>query len=315
MRNLTWLVCIFCAFTVAVLTWSPGPPDGTANRRSSRPHRRGDAMKETFTVSAGPNSVLPGEGVQGRYVLYVATDGQRGQGLGNIMNGLASAMLLAQTYNRAVCVNWADFNSVFLHRDAACNDMKPTHATKHATYWNFGATLASDDVRTIFSSLDRIVSFSGNEYVETTFPQVKRMQFKRTFALRPEFAHCALDPRPCVAHLRKGDNVADARQGVDRTTLALLGEAHRGCHLITNNNDWYALFDTFGWSNPGWETSHHSVRFQMWSDWCTIMHAEHVMHTPSAFSESALRMSDGASFKRIMGNKKGHVIFERETWQ
>jgi len=53
----------------------------------------------------------------------------------------------------------------------------------------------------------------------------------------------------------------------------------------------------------------------MWSDWCSILNAKFVIHTPSAFSESAIRLSEvHTTSKRIVGSKNQQLIIADETW-
>ena len=210
----------------------------------------------------------------------------------------------------------------FLDRNTNCKDIILSHNVVHVEYWNFGTTATPEEVRSIFASNENIVSFTGNDFVSPVFPRCEKASFHRAFAIRPKYSQCAVK-RPCVAHLRKGDNQNDWRPGLDESTRILLGTTFPDCHLITNNVHWYAEFENFGWTNSRWKSIEHSAfsaesdlnDFQMWSDWCSILNAKFVIHTPSAFSESAIRLSEVyTTSKRIVGSKNQQLIIADETW-
>ena len=146
-----------------------------------------------------------------------------------------------------------------------------------------------------------------------------------------------------VVHLRKEDNDgADHRRGLDSATLTTLGKLlPNNTFLVTNNVQWYSFFETFGWRNPGWHKIRHSalsevewgsadnrksvnltaptsidVEMQLWSDWYTILRAEHVYHTHSDFSLSAIHWNEIDS-KTVNGidRKTSALLLVDEHWR
>jgi len=74
-----------------------------------------------------------------RFLLF--RDGGRGQGIGNIMNGLLATHLLALSYNRTCCVShWPSFAKAFTRIPAAaCAGVSEATMIKHLSLWNFGS--------------------------------------------------------------------------------------------------------------------------------------------------------------------------------
>ena len=249
-----------------------------------------------------------------RYVIFVMANNARGQGLGNIMNGLAAAMLLARKYKRQVCVDWPSFNFAFPVQLNNCSNLV---AVQHTSFWNFGSSDPRSRVHKIFQSREKVISFSGNEYPDAVFPPLLKGEFKRHFFPRTSLLPFA-SPRECVLHIRKGDGSHDIRSGTGVATLVAAAKSLPPCHLVTNNVRWQSIFEPFGWTFSQTEIVVHSSsggnEKQLWADWITLAHAKHLTHTKSAFSESAIRMS-GAHSRILWGSDGNTLLYSPETWE
>jgi hypothetical protein len=201
----------------------------------------------------------------------------RGQGFGNVVNGLLSAHLLADEYDRIVCVDagWADFLRAF----------RPTHTEDEAAFcereWylhkstkreakdravdckivNFSAgTLNECSVRACLSH-EGPITFTGNAYPR--WAHVGRDYFAARYQ-PTELLEAVLpwhpDPPDVVVHLRKGDTEHDQRKGLDEDTFHALGRMlPNNTFLVTNRVGWYDWFgDKYGWRNSGWFEVKHS---------------------------------------------------------
>ena len=172
-----------------------------------------------------------------------------------------------------------------------------------------------------------VVGFSGNEYPGGLWPAIPKDIFSDSYEPTEKLRETLpfKDHPECVVHLRKPDAANDARRGLDDETLDALGRELGICYLITNNVAWYKRFEAIGWGNPHWTKVGHSAVgskgdgvLQMWSDWYTIALAKRVVHTPSGFSESALRLS-GSNIterysRRLVGNRDGKLLVQLENW-
>jgi len=114
-----------------------------------------------------------------RFLLF--RDGGRGQGIGNIMNGLLATHLLALSYNRTCCVShWPSFAKAFTRIPAAaCAGVSEATMIKHLSLWNFGSgqvdkkcwrSGGSCDV--LMQSDEVFLEITGNEYPFEIFPQL-----------------------------------------------------------------------------------------------------------------------------------------------
>ena len=254
-----------------------------------------------------------------KYVLY--TGGERGQGLGNIMNGLIVAHMLGRMYERTVCVIWPSFNRYFQEKDPYCDSVRvlPTHNMPKALSWNFGNTMDPQKNREIFKSDNKYILFDGNEWIEPNWPKIPKNVWSSSYIIKEP----TLIPHkfPCVAHLRNPDPSGDNRKRMTADIVTKLTKLFPKCHLITNNVNLFNVVKKLGWSHPSWNEVTHSASgpnehqdFIMWSDWLTILNADFVIHTPSGFSESALRLSPNAESRRFEVGSNGEFVFSLETW-
>jgi hypothetical protein len=273
-----------------------------------------------------------------RFLLF--RDGGRGQGIGNIMNRLLATHLLALSYNRTCCVShWPSFAKAFTRIPAAaCAGVSEAIMIKHLSLWNFGSgqvdkkcwrSGGSCDV--LMQSDEVFIEITGNEYPFEIFPQLPVGLFESLYTpselLVSYFKLQAPWPQT-VVHLRAGDNSADKRDGVDRNSLDFLVHmlpVHT--FVITNNEKLHERFVTMGfkaYDAPRGQvhttlSSDSTTVLQAWRDWYTIFRAGVVLHTPSAFSESAARAS-GAFSRRVQAYNKRAVrnlseMLAPETWQ
>lgn len=128
-----------------------------------------------------------------------------------------------------------------------------------------------------------------------------------------------------VAHLRVGDPHEAGRRGLfaakphEAATSLLLSSLPADAYVLTDSDDTHDALCTRrrggssagAFACPPWGVLPHSAErsvsgggdreerrtatLRTWADWWTIKSAEaHVLHTPSAFSESALRFSSAA---------------------
>ena len=263
----------------------------------------------------------------------------RGQGIGNIMNGLISCLLLAQKYDRIVCVSsWDSFNDALqsVHKDECAEILKTTsnYHRESVQCWNFGVECEKSCWQSagrcdiVLGSAAQVVWFDGNEYPEPIFPALRDGFFSAlytpTSALQQMLVWATVIPPKTVVHLREGDDASDVREGLDATTLnALYQHLPSDTFIITNSLRIHQHY-----TNTTWDTYEHDTRQRhtalsndistsmlAWRDWYTIFLAESVYHTQSAFSESALRCS-GSKSKRITGrfDPGGNMVMEDETW-
>ena len=262
-----------------------------------------------------------------------------GQGIGNIMNGLISCLLIAQKYNRIVCVSsWDAFNNAFqsVHTDE-CTEILKTTSIYHRDVvqcWNFGAGCekscwhSAGRCELVLGSATRIVWFDGNEYPEAIFPALSNGFFLAlytpTTALKQILVWENQTPPKTVVHLREGDDASDVRGGLDATTLiALYKHLPSDTFIITNSLRIHKHYNNTTWASYEHDTRQRhtaisndiSTSMLAWRDWYTVLMAESVYHTQSAFSESALRCS-GSKSKRITGrfDPGGNMVMEDETW-
>jgi len=263
----------------------------------------------------------------------------KGQGIGNIMNGLISCLLLAQKYDRIVCVSsWDSFKNAMqsVHRDE-CDEILKTTSRYHRDIvqcWNFGTGCekscwhGAGRCEMVLGSAAQVVWFDGNEYPEAVFPALSPGVFSAlytpTSALKQILVWRTPTPPKTVVHLREGDDASDVRGGLDaRTLIALHQHLPSDTFIITNSFRIHQHYTKTTWDSYEHDTRQKhtalsndvSTSMLAWRDWYTVFLAESVYHTQSAFSESALRCS-GSTSKRITGkfDSGGNMVMEDETW-
>lgn len=256
------------------------------------------------------------------------------------MNGLLAAHLLALRYNRTCCVShWPSFMRAFTQNpNTACAVGSKARTIKQLSLWNFGngqvdkkcwQSGASCDV--LMQSDEVFIEITGNEYPFQIFPPLPLGLFDSLYApsklLTPYLQLYGSWPQT-VVHLRAGDNSADKRDGVDSASLDFLVHAlPANTFVITNNEKLHRRFVAAGFkaydAPRGQEhtslSGDSATVLHAWRDWYTIFRAGVVLHTPSAFSESAVRASGAFSRrvrafdKRTLGNLSAMLV--PETWQ
>ena len=192
-----------------------------------------------------------------RFLLF--RDGGRGQGIGNIMNGLLATHLLALRYNRTCCVShWPSFAKAFTSiQTAACAGVSEATVIKHLSLWNFGSGqidtkcwLSGGSCDTLMQGNEAFIEITGNEYPYANFPPLPVGLFKYLYTpsklLVSYFKFHELWPQT-VVHLRAGDNPADKRTGVDTSSLAfLVRNLPADAFIISNNEMVHSRFVTAG---------------------------------------------------------------------
>ena len=254
-----------------------------------------------------------------RFLLF--SNGGRGQGIGNIMNGLLAVHLLAIQYNRTCCVShWNEFLLAFVpeNRDI-CTPLTDRSSRHELSLWNFGpgaldrnCWLPNGNCDLLLKSEEPIIRLSGNEFPFPRFPALPIGTFDKLY--RPSTRLLSYIPTnyqmpTTVVHLRVGDNSADKRSGIDVATQNTLIQMFPNTSFIISNNQiinerfkqagWKAYSSSSGQTHTSL-SSNQDVLMKAWRDWYTIYKAIMVYHTPSAFSESAVRAS-GAFSRRIKG--------------
>lgn len=261
----------------------------------SRSHRLMDVKRNS-------SSKIVGRGCLQKTLTY--KNGGRGQGVGNIMNGLIVAALLSEQANRKLCVYWPAFETVFKTRNSC-----PCPRTSNTTYthfWNFGNTHSKDHVFDVLFSDVEHVEMTGNDYPGYKWPSVPVTLFQNLFSSKISVPVVQL-----LVHIRVGDNLADQR--IRHENILKVRQLYPNATLITNDD---RLYDTTGWARPNYRrsTKFHTTASifdrTLWHDWYSIYLAKFVIHTASSFSESALRLSCAPS-KRI---SDGSSLLIDETW-
>ena len=268
-----------------------------------------------------------------------------GQGIGNIMNGLLAAHALGIEFNRVVCIStdWEDFYQAFepLQHRARCAQLPQNGRFVYSIdLLNFGPPPNECRLQKKLASDVSVYYISGNTYPRWSRvpPGLFEQHYKPTPRLLQMLPYQT--PPETVVHLRAADNNdIDPRRGLDPASLQALGQElpRNKTFLVTNNVDWYKYFeDTFGWQHPHWEGVSHSALVDVWwgangtelvvphndsnlqlfSDWYTILGAQHVYHTHSDFSLSAIHWNDIDS-KTIQGTnpQTGRLEFSRAPWR
>lgn len=285
-----------------------------------------------------------------RYLLFLVI---KGQGAGNLMNGLLAAHLLADEFDRIVCVTneFESFLEVFeaIHPRAVeeCPKVlaeapQRTSANK-VQLVNFARVANECKVQDMLRDGPDILYYYGNTYPR--WPIIPDNYFDRFYRAKPQLlAILPYQKAPTtVVHLREPDSHADARRGLDNYTLqALTDQLPASTFLVTNRVEWYARFEASGWAHPHWNGIVHSAvskgwgkigeeyhgprssidldkakqNLQLWADWYTMLRAKKVIHTHSDFSISAIHWMDLDS-RSIVGYTatSGKLELIDESWR
>ena len=253
-----------------------------------------------------------------RFLIFRAPS--RGQGIGAMMNGLAAALLLARQHNRQPCVRWRDFEQGFLWSLPGCPSPDSYFVAQTGSttalldpnmvieLWSFGGSMSEAAAASILSSNHSVVVMHGDggsiaAEAWLDFPAIPR----------PELVALLSPPSPVVVHLRVGDpqeltsrGLLSGEGAVEQLVRALPSDAF----VLTDSEQVHgALCPHF--ACPTWGVQPHSsersqvhtpsgsIRMQhtlyTWADWWRVRTATRcVLHTPSAFSESALRFNRAA---------------------
>jgi hypothetical protein len=166
----------------------------------------------------GPTAAPEQPGGDDRVLHYYG--GQRGQGLGNTVNGLWVAHIFASRFDRRVCVHWPEFEKAFQRkrRERGCASPLP-RTDLHS--WNFGEKSTYKQLNETIGGSRPHVSIDGNDWPEWLWPPMESYltdhyeptpEFQRM--LPPGCEH-GLDDAACgvdsVLHLRMGDTSRDVR--------------------------------------------------------------------------------------------------------
>eukprot|EP00035_Acanthoeca_spectabilis_P031328 m.13654 g.13654 ORF g.13654 m.13654 type:complete len:472 (+) comp4689_c0_seq1:340-1755(+) len=297
----------------------PAPPTPSQTARGafkSRPDERSVKPAESKGEGAG--------GPQ-RWLLY--RGGLRGQGIGNSVNGLWVAHLLARRSNRRVCVEWTDFNRAFnpvnstdecFSTLARMNREGPVVPV--ARSWNFGRTDSAAQLERTLESDIAVVMFEGNDWPAPVWPNEPMHPFLLSYVPTPDLQRFL--PTSCtnggfgaasvgcagrsVLHIRRGDSRKDTR-GVFSCANPIQS-LRRSFKLeeYTVLVDHADMLSQLGLP-PRPQPPFHSSGLQTWADWLTVALAkDSVFHTPSAFSESAIRVA----LNREKGLETGRLLGE-----
>ena len=260
-----------------------------------------------------------------RFLIFRAP--ARGQGMGNMLQGLATAMLLSGRYRRQLCVWWKLFEKAFEHRAAGRCPSKEsifTAAGPSGTallqapwveLWNFGETTPEEHWRMLLASDERTVVLQGNLVVE---PDVRLGgDFDAAFGPTPALAALLRErggARRIAAHLRVAGVEGEGRRGLFKEVDAwasLRRHLPSDTYVVSDSSDSYRELSAF--ASPPWGAVPHSATvrtisssaaqiLRTWAEWWSLREASVLLHTPSAFSESAYRFSTRAEWHCELGN-------------
>jgi hypothetical protein len=271
----------------------------------------------------------------------------RGQGIGASMHGLATALTLATKFGRRVCVSWRAFEHAFEPLHEACPDKEAYFTVGETTglmdasstfeLWSFGGSTAEKEVFNILASNRSVVLMHGDGgaaarggrgHAPLDFPARPRPEL---YALLPS-------PRRLVVHLRAGDPGELKSRGLftapHEQAIMLLAEVLPADSYVLADSERVLEALCPRLACPAWGALAHSVArdlwggrrmdradgrrhaalqtLQTWADWWTIRTAtHHVLHTPSSFSESALRFSLAAGC--VLAHDKLFRTFSYQT--
>lgn len=148
--------------------------------------------------------------------------GQRGQGLGNSVNGLWVAHIFAARFDRLVCVHWPDFSRAFRpkKREKECA-MPASDDAVFVHSWNFGQKNTYSELNRTIGGSKREIRMDANDWPERLWPDMDSF-LTDNYEPTPEFAkilppgcELGLDNENCgsdnVLHLRHGDDSSNVR--------------------------------------------------------------------------------------------------------
>jgi len=213
------------------------------------------------------------------------------QGAGNHMHGLLAAHLLADEFQRSVCVSpyYTEFHTAFEAIDPVamqhCPDIlnrhnkEPPQTRSEHTIELLNYRLAPTNecaVKDLLASKIRVIHLVANTYPR--WPSIPDENFdffkfyKAKDILLDMLPYPPSKPPPIVVHLREADTSGgDSRKGVDADSLKALGEflpvdeSSHSPFLVTNNVQWFDLFEKeYGWSHPPWQMVTHSALGYEW---------------------------------------------------
>jgi hypothetical protein len=249
-----------------------------------------------------------------------------------MMRGLSAGLVLAQTHGRIMCVAWPSFQLAFSNPQAcppkSSYFVAPAGGVGTALLdveaafelWSFGERSSTSSHGSnpaqhvaLLSSERKVVVMHGDGG-NATNGIIRPLDFP--FELRAEFQALLEAPRETVVHLRVGDPHEPRGRGVFGTvedssvaTVALSNSLPQSSYVLSDSDEVYhRLCNTF--ACPVWRALPHSSVFvgpaahspmarlavlQTLADWTAIRFASFVLHTPSAFSESALLFSNATA--------------------
>ena len=246
----------------------------------------------------------------------------RGQGIGSMMHGVAATLALAPLFDRTACVAWRTFERAWSqhHRCPPKSEyFIAPEGTSTAVLtdavverWSFDESAREPLPEALLSGNRSAVVMHGDGGARHGSSET-RLEFP--FSPHPELAALLGHPRRVVVHLRLGDPHEPSRRGIlreDRALELLQAMLPADAYVLSDSDEVYgALCHRF--ECPSWRAIPHSAEREMrvahhrgaahqreslqaWADWAAIRSAMSlVLHTPSAFSESALRFSSAAS--------------------
>jgi hypothetical protein len=272
-----------------------------------------------------------------RFIIFVPI--AAGQGLGNIMTGLLSAHLLADEFDRIVCVTkeYDSFLEMFEPIQPATVEKCPfilvnlpvKNTDNSIDLINYKSAPNECKLQKVLKTGPTVLFLIANTYPR--WPPVPTNYFFRFYKAKPNLQSALpySTPPRTVVHLRQADGASDPRKGLDNATLLALGALlPHDTYLVTNQVDWYETMENaFGWRHPNWTVVYHSAlhrswnnkpgqvikenvhdqQLQLWVDWYSLLKANQVYHTHSDFSISAVHWTNKES-KSIVGVDAAGVL-------
>ena len=221
-----------------------------------------------------------------RFLIFEG-DRLKGQGAGNLMNGLLAVHLLAEEYDRIVCViPQYDFHMAFelihpLH-DKSCQkffqeNSEITLDQDRVNVVNFLAPPDECELQAALASQGRKALYvQANTYPRwRTVPPRYFFRFYRAKSELVSMLPYSIEHRPStVVHLRLEDGPGDFRKGLDDESLEKLGaflsfdtSSDDRPYLVTNHVAWFDYFEErFGWRHPEYDIVTHSAIRRKWGD-------------------------------------------------
>ena len=221
---------------------------------------------------------------------FLIFEGDRlgGQGAGNLMNGLLATHLLAEEYDRIVCViPEYDFHMAFELIDPLHHLMCQKFFEEHSTVDGLEDRIelinymnAPDECelqQTLSSQERKVLYIQANTYPRwrSVPPQYFFRFYRPTQQLVDSLPYSIDHPPSTVVHLRLEDGRGDIRKGLDKDSLDALGallsaDAHSNAdrpYLVTNHVAWFDYFGAkYGWKHPNYEIVTHSAMRKKWGD-------------------------------------------------